>query len=254
MSINIVIAVLNNVTGLRRLIPVLRDASPKFFTKIVVIDGYSNDGSLEYLQSQLPLDSRISLLRRDPNGIYDALNSASPEIEGNHVLVIGSDDFVDIDDLNQLGKEVNNPKSLYVFNFRVFENDISTFYKVDQEKILSRHDYPMIHHQSILIPADVFKRGFNIQLKIHADYEMICWAIKNYKILYVKGIAPVFFSIGGHSMRSVNAISSIAEISTIRENYNARSRVYVVYLRILLRGFLGRHIRGVRLKILSYFQ
>lgn len=60
--------------------------------KCYVVDGYSDDGTWEWLLQHVGADERFNLMQREPQGIYDAWNFGIEQCKGNYIYIATSDD------------------------------------------------------------------------------------------------------------------------------------------------------------------
>lgn len=74
----------------------------------IVIDGYSTDGTWEWLQENLSANSKFKLIQRDPKGIYDAWNYGISLTEGEYVYIATSDDTMRVDCLEIFHSKLSN--------------------------------------------------------------------------------------------------------------------------------------------------
>ncbi len=58
----------------------------------IVIDGYSDDGSWEYIKERTGDDQSFRLYREPPKGPYDAWNKGISRAEGQYIYIATSDD------------------------------------------------------------------------------------------------------------------------------------------------------------------
>ena len=56
--------------------------------EIVIKDGFSSDGAVE----NLPMDSRLRVIRKKDTGIYDAMNQAIEEAAGEYLIFMNAGD------------------------------------------------------------------------------------------------------------------------------------------------------------------
>ena len=58
----------------------------------IVIDGFSDDGSWEFIKAQTANDRRFRLYQEDRKGIYDAINKGIERAKGEYIYIATSDD------------------------------------------------------------------------------------------------------------------------------------------------------------------
>ena len=112
--ISIITATYNSAKTINALIDSLHAQTEKDF-EWVVADGESTDGTLEILQSLKDLDVKIT--SKKDFGIYDALNRALSICSGEYYLVLGSDDTLEPDAVENFSRAANETHAdLIVFN------------------------------------------------------------------------------------------------------------------------------------------
>lgn len=76
----------------------------------IVIDGYSSDGTWEYLQKIAQSDHRFSLFQYPPKGPYDAWNKGIEKAKGEYIYIATADDTMTVDCLDKMVKALEkNP-------------------------------------------------------------------------------------------------------------------------------------------------
>jgi glycosyltransferase involved in cell wall biosynthesis len=145
---------------------------------IIVIDGKSNDGTVEILQNNT---TRIhTWISEKDSGIYDAMNKALKYITGQWVYFIGADDELR-PDFSKLAYELTDPTAIYYAN--VIHNDIKRSGNISPYYMAKVG----IYHQAIIYPAAVFeKHQYNLKYKIAADYalNMRCFRDPGFHYIY----------------------------------------------------------------------
>lgn len=142
------------------------------FLEIIVIDGKSNDGTVNILKANT---DKIAFWKSEPDdGIYYAMNKALEYVTGQWVYFIGADDEV-FTEFSDLLYQLKDRSAVYYG--RVLINGKQTPGPVDAYK----HAKDTICHQAIVYPAAVFKKyKYNTKYPITADHllNMQCWADK----------------------------------------------------------------------------
>lgn len=70
--------------------------------ELIVLDGFSNDGSWEYIQEQAAREPRMRIFQEPPEGIYPAWNQCIERTRGEYVYIATSDDTMSLDCLEKL--------------------------------------------------------------------------------------------------------------------------------------------------------
>lgn len=80
----------------------------------IVIDGFSRDGSWEYINQKVDKDNRFRLFQEEPNGPYDAWNKGIMRSRGKYVYIATSDDTMKPECLEiMINALEKNPKCHY---------------------------------------------------------------------------------------------------------------------------------------------
>jgi len=141
-----------------------RDVQPE----LIVIDGGSNDGSREWLESHR---SRIDVLVSGPDaGVYDAMNKGIAAARGDWVLFLGADDRLCGDRV--LSETLNWAK-------KTEAGVVAGEAAYDDGRIyrMRSHVNPVarnfVHHQSALYRRSLFEENgpFDCALTVMADYD-----------------------------------------------------------------------------------
>ena len=152
--------------------------------EIVVKDGGSTDGSLE----ELPADSRIRLLAGRDGGIYDAMNRALSQVNGQYVLFLNCGDALhDREVLSRMAEIIEerlraDGESRCVRE-RIFYGDQ---YHLGQKCVVCSapeiNDFVCYRnvpcHQLCFYDARLFsQRGYLTKYRVRADYEHFLYCI-----------------------------------------------------------------------------
>ena len=240
---SIVIASYNDLDNLIDCIASINAQSFKNY-EVLVSDGGSSDGTLDYIKSGI-IDKLSWYKSSADEGIYDALNIAFNHISGKWVLVLGADDS--LIDSSALARAHQNLNWLGA-NIGIAYSDI--YIKYDYGVVLKR--YPefdefeieynggaFIHHQSafILSSAICLVGKFSSEFKIHSDYDMILRVLKISTAFKIKD-SFVTYNAHGFSSKLNNLIRSFCEVRTIRKSHGYSSAPMR-----LLKTFAGSMVR-----------
>ena len=208
--ITIITVVYNNVNHIKGAIQsVLLQNYPNI--EYVVIDGNSNDGTLEVLEE---FRNQISVLLVEPDtGIYDALNKGISLSNGEVVGFLHSDDFFANNDvIADIAKVFKNDKTEVVYG------DLD-YVKNNNESIVRRWkagnfsqrklNYGwMPPHPTFYARRELYKNfgGFNLAYKIAADYDcMLRFLQKDIVVSYIPKVL-IKMRVGGASNKSFRNI------------------------------------------------
>lgn len=153
--------------------PRLRDALDSVWEQqtagceIIVIDGNSNDGSREWLETQR---HRLgTLIAESDRGVYDAMNKGVAAARGEWVLFLGADDRLCKGALLVLAPLLQQTDA-GVFAGEAAYDD-GRVYRLGAGSTAVRRNF--VHHQAAFYRRALFARqgGFLPEFQIMADYE-----------------------------------------------------------------------------------
>ncbi len=179
----------------------------------IIIDGASNDGTLELLK-QYQDRNYIKVYSSPDKGIYDAMNKGIARANGKYINFLNSDDFFHNKEAVKISvKYLEETAADYSFAdaMLLYEDGKEYLWEGDVSKLLWGSHYC---HQTMFVRTDLLKKvgGFDISYKISADTEMM---IRLYaqKAIYVKvPSCIVSYRVGGYS--SQNQLQSRIDHST----------------------------------------
>ena len=171
MKFSVIIVSLNAGDELKHTIQSVLKQTYKDF-EIVLKDGGSTDGSLNYL----PKDSRIRTVIAKDTSIYDAMNQAIQEAKGEFFLFMNCGDyFYDESVLAKCTKEMVSHKADIYYGdlYRRVQKVID----VSPGEITDFVCYRNIPcHQACIYHRNMFaKRGYDLNYPVRADYEHFLW-------------------------------------------------------------------------------
>ena len=91
--------------------------------ELIVVNDGSTDNSLEILKSYAQKDNRITVLEQENQGQAVARNKALDLVKGEYICFIDSDDWVDVDFLEELYKAITSTNSEIVMSNFFFSTD-----------------------------------------------------------------------------------------------------------------------------------
>ena len=165
----------------------------------IIIDGASDDGTLEALE---PLKPQISLLVSEPDrGLYDAMNKGLAQASGELITFLNADDFyTDPHVLSDVVKTFNESSSVAGEPVDGVYADLDIVHPqhTDQTVRLWRSGtYKPGHfrkgwmppHPTLVVKTAAMKTsgGFNLELKSAADYEFMlrCFHLEHRALAYL---------------------------------------------------------------------
>lgn len=195
----IVIPTYNSIATIQRALnSVLIQSFPDF--EILVIDGMSNDNTVEEVRSFQ--DKRIRIFSEKDKGVYDAMNKGVGKAIGKWIYFLGSDDYLfDKQVLLNVKNRIYNSK-LDVLYGNVTSPKLGDIYDgfFSRKKIKQKN----ICHQSIFFNRKVFNdlRGFNLLFPVLADWEFnIRWLLSSKFSHEYYDIIIAYFEDGGISSK-----------------------------------------------------
>lgn len=181
--ISIITINLNNKDGLLQTLKSVLLQQQKNF-EFVVVDGESNDGSIELIENYKSCFDKI-VVEKD-NGIYHAMNKAIKLVTGKFVLFLNSGDtLVDNQVLFNLTSTLSNTKADIVYCRPNLINDKGERLEDGTPVVLS-FDYFLLstlNHQSTFIRRELFTKlgSYDLKYRYVADFEFWIRAFLNDK-------------------------------------------------------------------------
>lgn len=258
-TIIIIVVVLNDKVGIQRTLNSIYDQDiPNENYRIVIVDGFSEDGTYEVAKGMLRKNGKI--LRSKPVGIYDAmnvgLNSVFGYSEDDGVLFLNAGDFLySPQSLSKLAMGLDDNSQ--VFGLSAFL-DTSNGFDISLPKIdFSRIRSPVfmwIPHQSFCATIAIYKSVgiMNDYFKVAGDVD---WFMRAISIVGLPHHIPEVISVqmvGGKSRRYAylgyqerREIANRAGIRVERYPFLLALRVYFAQkLSIRLPRFLQKKSTG----------
>jgi len=197
----------------------------------IVIDGGSNDGTLDILKEY---NHAISYWKSEPDkGIYDAMNKGITAATGDWVVFVGAGDLL----MNVIHKAVESfsfPNYIYYGN--VLRNDINKIY--DGEFSGYKLAVSNICHQAIFYPTAALKKyKYELRYKALADHHlnMVLYGDNNFKFHHIPLVIAVYEGDGFSADNAVDVEFFNDKLAIIKANFSSS-----VYYYALLRNRLAR--------------
>ena len=159
--------------------------------EIIVIDGLSTDGSIEYIR-KLKNKNICKIIARD-KGIYDAMNKGIKKAKNKWTIFLNSGDtFYNSFTLLNVKKLIEKkPNSDLIIGKNVLADEIKSMTKFKEMDENTTHS--VFSHQSIYFKTQLLKkRNFDIKFNIAADFELLKYF---YKKKFVFGYCDNILSI-----------------------------------------------------------
>lgn len=171
MTFSIIVVSLNAGEELRKTIDSVLMQTYRDF-EIIVKDGMSEDGFVE----KLPLDDRIRLIRKKDGSIYDAMNQAMEEAEGDYEIFLNCGDyFYDDKVLARIAREIaGTPADIYYGKlYRRKQRSVDEPAHEITDFVCYRN---IPCHQACVYGKQMFRqRGYDLSYPVRADYEHFLW-------------------------------------------------------------------------------
>ena len=127
VKISVVLPVYNVANYLRKCLDSLVNQTFKDFEVICVNDG-STDLSLGILEGYAVSDSRFKIITQENQGLSGARNTGIKHVQGDYVLFVDSDDWLEENALELLYEHVKGFNSdITMFKFKFYDEDTSEF-------------------------------------------------------------------------------------------------------------------------------
>ena len=229
----IIIVSFNSGAKLRNTLRGVLDQTFRDF-EVIIKDAVSSDMSM----SDLPADPRISIISSKDRGIYDGMNIAVRNAVGRYVIFLNcGDGFEGAGVLENVQREILSGESAgqnegyegpYIFYGDILERITGQVVKANpvMDDFACYRNLPC--HQACFYSRELFeKRGFDLDLKVRADYEHFLYC------KYRLGARPVYLGFtvadyegGGFSETEENRRISAKEHRLVTELYlPLRSRI-----------------------------
>jgi glycosyltransferase involved in cell wall biosynthesis len=219
--ISIITVNLNNFTGLKKTIKGVFEQTWKDF-EFIVIDGGSNDGSKEFIESQ---NDKITYWVSEPDtGVYNGMNKGIVASRGEYLLFLNSGDyFYDEFVLEKINPTVKEEDLIY-FNVKIRGNSNNTVSYPPQLRF-SDLRYGTICHQAVFIKRKLFEKvgPYDESLKIVSDWKFFILALFKYNCSYrgVNKILTIYDTEGISAAESSKAVIAAERNEVLNKHFRA---------------------------------
>jgi glycosyltransferase involved in cell wall biosynthesis len=243
MKISIITVVYNNVNTIRSAIESVLNQS-YIDIEYIVIDGASNDGTLDILNEYK--DKIALIISEKDKGIYDAMNKGISNATGDVIGILNSDDIYEnhnvIETIANEFENIPDLDFLYGDLFYVSKDDIS---KIVRKWNSCKYDTTFFErgevppHPTLFLKRHVYSIAglFNLEYKLASDYEFMIRIFKkfNFKNKYLNQVL-VRMRLGGATNKNIkNIYLGNIEILKAWKNNDLKLPIFLLPKRIFKR-------------------
>lgn len=229
--------------------------------EVIVKDGMSNDGSLACI-AEFPDKEKVKLIEKKDQGIYDAMNQAVAQAEGEYVYYLNCGDLF-------YSEEVLEEIQKFIRTFEVTEKGRerktqgiyygNIYERLTGQKVASNPHMDAFGcyrnvpcHQACFYGRELLlAHPFQLSYRVRADYEQFLWCFfagqKEYKVRFAyTDLLIADYEGGGFSETKENRKVSAAEHKEITGKYMSRGQIFRFRMAMLLslaglRGYLAEN-------------
>ncbi len=230
MKVSIITAAYNSVASIE---DTIKSVLAQTYADIeyIVVDGNSNDGTLEVVRRYEPrFDGRIKWISETDKGIYDAMNKGIQMATGEIVGILNSDDYFTTHDVIERMVKVFSDDS----SIDAIYGDVHFIHDGQPEKCVryysSRHFHPrwlrfgfMPAHPSFYCRREVYEKAglYKTDYAIGSDYEMMVrlFLVHHIRARYIP-MDFVTMRTGGASTKNIHSRMALIrdDVRGCREN------------------------------------
>lgn len=214
MNITIITVVYNSKNNINLTLDSIRRIKNKNI-EYVVIDGESNDGTLDILNKNIDIID-VLISERD-KGIYDAMNKGIENASGKYIAFLNAGDSY-LDDFNEsTSLIIKEYGDVFSFGINRFKQNNRPIYEpptiIDLSKYDPQHMY--LPHPGLLVSREVFDKigKFNINFRSAADLDWVNRLILNYAYKVKIIDRPLVNFLEGGISDSINSFREARNIS-----------------------------------------
>lgn len=179
----------------RTIISVLSQSYQDF--EYIIVDGASTDGTLSIIKNYIKkYPDKIKLISEKDSGIYDAMNKGIRSASGNLIGIVNSDDYYEIDALENISRAYDGKKYEIVYGMlRTIKDgkEVSVYIKNHQWL-----NDDMITHPTCFITKDIYVDFglYSLEYRYSADYEFMLRMNRNKQVVF----KPIYKIISNFSL------------------------------------------------------
>lgn len=229
MTFSIIVVCRNAGEKLHKTIEsVLRQTEDDY--EIIVQDGFSTDGSVEWLAVERACEN-LKIYREKDTGIYDAMNRAVAHASGRYFFFLNCGDYFQDETVlarvKQEIEEADAEKRPRIFYGDIMERETGALVR-SNPKIDDFACYRNVPcHQACFYDRRLLKkRGFRTCYKVRADYEHFLWCYyRAYADMNYMPVTVASYEGDGFSEARENKRRSTAEHRHIVKKYMSRGQI-----------------------------
>lgn len=230
MTFSIIVVCRNAGEKLHRTIESIRRQTEEDY-EIIVQDGFSTDGSVEWLAVR-EAGETLRIFREKDTGIYDAMNRAVAHASGRYFFFLNCGDyFEDETVLARVKSEiarVDGEKGPHIFYGDIRERATGALV-MSNPKIDGFACYRNVPcHQACFYDGRLLKkRGFRTCYKVRADYDHFLWCYyRAHASMHYMPVTVASYEGDGFSQMKENKRRSTVEHAHIVRKYMSRGQVF----------------------------
>jgi glycosyltransferase involved in cell wall biosynthesis len=252
-KITVIIAIYNGAKTLQRCLDSIT-AQTYDRTEIIIIDGASNDGSIEIIKAnQQQIDYWESEKDR---GIYHAFNKGILNATGDWIIFLGCDDYfwettcltkvaAELSQIDKLTKIAYGRVNLVSLENKILQTKSEPWSKCRQAYL--HYDGGDIDHQGVFQHHSLFQESglYDESFKICGDYELLLRELKLNEPYFLENIIISARQIGGTSLQPNNGLKTFRECQKARSKHGLNNlrflpqRLYIYWLQLTRKILLG---------------
>lgn len=222
-------------------------------TEYIIVDGGSTDGTLEIIKKY---ENRITkLIIESDDGISDAFNKGIKSSAGEIIGIINSDDWLESEALEEAATifDLQNPDIL-CGAVRFWEDEKEITVSLPDLGRLDRET--SVHHTGVFIKRIAYEKYglYNCDYKYAMDYDLILRMKMNGASFFA--VDKVFANRRLEGISYINRHEALRETRLIRREYFSKLNVWLNYIYVWIKDWMGRFLKKSFLKSLyqSYWK
>lgn len=240
-KLSIITVVKNNLKGLERTFESIEAFSSKS-VEWIVVDGNSNDSTIEFLQS-VPMQN-FRFISEIDSGMYDAMNKGILLSSGEYLLFLNAGDLI----REPLDSVLNRLEGSDLIFFNIEKVDLNlnkVAWELPANFLQKLKSKPIVPHQSTLIKREIFhKYGlYDTSYRYLGDYDFFCRILIDDSRISTKlflDLSISIFVLDGVTADWRSSIKILKEIVRVQKTYfkNVDPFTYILHVSKYLTSFL----------------